>query len=191
MEEKPYVGVEGGIRIIDGDEKMVKKVEYDFLDWVSFPSSIKVINNEVRFEPIPILVDYPVAGGETVTLSVMVKGQNIYRSHIALRYFDGTVWKNAHLEYLPQGTYDWREIVTSGKIKSPAVKLRVHAFGGPSDVEGLIATTKVDDAKVWINGELIYETYFTAHRPAKFVPLIIKPPEIIIRAWQHRKSRRT
>jgi len=48
--------------------KMTRKAEYDFLTWTSFPSSIKLTNDEERFMTIWGVKNLSVTPGSKVTL---------------------------------------------------------------------------------------------------------------------------
>lgn len=145
---------------------MVRKTEYDFLNYTSFPSSMKAINDEEKFVPINLLYDYPVEGGDTVKVSAMVKGENIDESHIAVRYFDGETWRNAPKTpiFLPKGNYDWREITLETAVDTPAQMLRVTVYGGQGPGTQP-STTWVDDAEVYVNDELVKAESFSNWTP--------------------------
>jgi len=140
---------------------MVRRVEYEFLDWVSFPSCIKAINDEVgSFAGINIIREYPVSGGETIRLECMVKGQNISNSHVAIAYWDGTRWVRPRgVDYLPKGSFDWLKFLTERTLGPDAQMINVTVWGGWG-LTSEPAVTKLDDAKVYLNGELIYKNTF-------------------------------
>ena len=144
---------------------MVRKIEYDFLTWTSFPSSIKLLNDEpTGFVGLRILWDYPVKGGETVKVEAMVKGENLSDSHMYIRWWDGRNWRDAGVEWLPKGTFDWRKFTMTRTIGTPARLLRISIAGGRG-LAGKLGITWVDDVKVWINGELIYANDFSCWNP--------------------------
>jgi hypothetical protein len=81
---------------------MVRKTEYDFLTWVSFPSSIKMVCDEAAFAGALALPDHPVKGGSKITLKLKLKGENIKappnNSHVVFATYDGAKWVEIALQ---------------------------------------------------------------------------------------------
>ena len=88
------------------------------------------------------------------------------------------------------GTADWDTYSGETIVPSGAETISCNLWGGfgTPEKEGI---TWFDDLKIYQDGELIYENYFTQIRLGKVVPVMITPPEIIVGAVQRFKAGRT
>jgi len=138
----------------------LRKWEYDFLVWKSFPSSLKIISNEPR-TPLwaPPSQSFPVNEGDVIGIEVAVKQQNVLDPNFPSiagitgwrpaeekwRMFKDVAGRLSHL-YLPT-------------IPLGITAIRFHQVGGPGIPEK-VGITWFDDLKIYQNGELIYENTF-------------------------------
>ena len=171
----------------------MQKIEYDFLIWRSFPSSIKLINDEPeRYVYAPwglVAENIPVMSGATLKIECQVKQENVIYgySHLPIHGFDGKEWKWIKEVRIPKGTFDWSTQSLTISVPSGITLIRVTLAGGAGTPASL-GITWFDDLKVYMDDELVYDNYFTALRPGKVVPVIWTPPERIIGAYQRRKQ---
>ncbi|RLJ01576.1 MAG: hypothetical protein DRP08_05350, partial [Candidatus Aenigmatarchaeota archaeon] len=91
----------------------MRKTEYDFLTWTSFPSSLKIINDEPRwlFYPCDVVqVDPTLPYSCTVKvkqLNVRKVREDLWGSGIRIMVWDGKEWKSRGGVEFPLGTWDW------------------------------------------------------------------------------------
>jgi len=163
-------------------------VEYDFLTWTSFPSSLKMVNDKPdRFLYSGYLVvGVPVTPSKTLKVNVNVKQESVmnpkFPSGVSVTLWDGAKWRVVRYFWIPLGTYDWHPFTDSYTIPDWAKAMRCTLLAG---VKGI---TWFDDLKIYMDGKLIYDNYFTALRPGKVIPVKWTPPERIIGAWQRFKT---
>lgn len=178
------------------------KAEYDFLDWISFPSSFKVVTDEERGgwtpsgKPVPT-VTLRISPPTKVRAEVMVKTIGVRspppgaiggaRLHGQILDEAGNVLRT--LSSTPiYGDTDWtRSIMPETSITEGAF-LRIGLRWGGSIIPRKEAISKFDNLKIHMDDMLIYDNYFTALRPGKVIPVIWTPPERIIGAWQRFKT---
>ena len=171
------------------------KIEYDFLVWTSFPSSIKGVNDQGGGHVFFPMVEkrIPVRPGSTVRIEVNAKQVNV-------RYSDGdVVASHAYLgetfkgvvssKPLTRTDFDWTAFKAEFIIPSDVDTIIPVPRGGAGSKEAP-GTTWLDDLRIYQDDVLIYDNYFTALRPGKVVPNMITPPEIIIGAVQRWKAGR-
>ena len=148
---------------------MVTKAEYDFFKYTSFPSSLKLVNDQMKG-----WVWWRQIKEVSVTLGATIKGQwkakqeNILysRSHIVVNGWNGVEWKRIWVfpgglgEGMPLGTFDWKEFSETFKAPSDITAIRMLIAGGAGSPEAP-GITWFDDLKIFSNGVLIYENKFT------------------------------
>jgi len=138
---------------------MVVESSYDFLpgNYVSFPSSLKIVNTAEKTGRYTVSDQIPVIGN-SVYATINAKGNDILISPTSLRiqYYDGTTWKQIRGEEFPMGNFDWREFQTQPTpIPPEAQYLRARLWPAKG-------TIRLDDLQVYQDGVLIYENNFTA-----------------------------
>jgi len=182
------------------------KVEYDFLNWTSFPSSIKIMND--RNTPFYHVIrrNLPLKGlgaeikivvaGKTENVRLPPKGVYPRNSYVGL-YADGLEHWTGMGVFDFYGTRDWEvhsATFTIGKYPAtPNVDYRLVnvVLGVPMASPEEPSITWFDDLKIYQDGKLIYDNYFTVFRPGRIIPVVVTPPEVLVRAWQRRKQERT
>jgi len=161
---------------------MTRKTEYDFLDWTSFPSSLKVSDDRGTgyWDPALPHTKIPIKPPCKIRVEAMVKAENIPSPPADLgasifcptMYADGKVRRYGFTN--PFAIEDMGWIKTTYEIKEDAGDyLLVAPRVGGSGQAGVFATSKFDDIKVWIDDVLIYSNDFS-----NWAPVII-PAEII------------
>jgi len=167
----------------------MRKIEYDFLTWTSFPSSLKLVNDEERWFWVTISPWLKVNPGSKISVAINVKAER--NAPTPARPAPGKasyIWIHDNVErkdrlhiWLPIGPFEWSSF--KGSFTVPSGIDYVEAGLGVS-----LATLWIDDFKVYQDDKLIYDNYFTALRPGKVVPVIWTPPERIIGAVQRLKQ---
>jgi len=150
------------------------KIEYDFLSWTSFPSSLKMIYDGARgfwwFIPGS---ERPVKPG-AVRISVKVKKENVgltpgidpeFRdSRVIIWGFNGAEWKWLGKMTVGYGTENWREY--TGEVEIPAgidlLKVQLRCGAGAKERP---AITWFDDLKIYQDDKLIYANDFNNWNP--------------------------
>jgi len=153
------------------------KLEYEFLTWTSFPSSLKAINDENLLRGWWKIFDkLPVTPSSRVRVEINIKTDNIltpypgrpeieWGSYITIYGFDGEKWRPTDLAapdpWTTCGAYgktDWtkyeKEIVIPSDIRMLQGRL-VAAKG----------LTWFDDLKIYQDDKLIYSNYFSNWNP--------------------------
>jgi len=179
----------------------MKRVGYDFITWVSFPSSIRVDNDtkEPAWLGRRIPESLSVIPRSKLKVAINAKQENVlypvYGSHIHLEGFNGVEWLGSGalglgwpFLSLPRGTFEWRTFEKEVIVPNSVVAIRLTYSGGGSGQPGKPGITWFDNLKICQDGVLIYDNYFTALRPGKVVPVVWTPPERIIGAWQRKKA---
>jgi len=138
---------------------------YDFLNFKSFPSSLK---EETRAKKvlIPDVYAAAVKPGSQVTLSIHVKQSNVVGKGINQGSL--SIWGRNTGEKIvspamlfPEGTFDWMNFKKTITIPSGVTLLygSLWAGAGTEDTPGI---SWFDDLKIYQDGVLIYENNFTA-----------------------------
>jgi len=138
----------------------MRKIEYDFLRWTSFPSSLKIVNDEPEkrwlWYRTPVH-EIDVKGGELVSITFDMRGENVSSgtpSHVVVNWFDGTRWSRLLSSgHGRSGTFDWETFPNSRGLPSNVQKIRWGIAGG-------VGITWFDNFKLYLNGELIYKNTF-------------------------------
>ncbi|MHA1262698.1 MAG: hypothetical protein ACTSSA_11525 [Candidatus Freyarchaeota archaeon] len=150
----------------------MKKSEYDFLAWTSFPSSIKLINDETGWV-------YVKAGEATIdpdtsiTVIYDVKQQEVLtdNSRLLIKGLVKGEWVTVDADVIPLGTFDW---ITRTEVVEKSLREKI---GDPTlllfQLAGGKGTTWFDDLKLyqsplgepWQNGQLIYSNDFANWNP--------------------------
>jgi len=146
---------------------VLRKIEYDFLTWTSFPSSIKLINDEPeRAAWTKFYNAISVRPGFTLRVQIMAKQENVqyYVGGLAVEGFDGKEWTRILRTKLPLGTFDWS--IHSQEITVPAnvVAIRLNMAGGAGE-PGRPGITWFDDLKIYQDNVLIYANDFSNWNP--------------------------
>jgi hypothetical protein len=165
----------------EGDEKYLKKVEYDYHIRVNPPSSIRLESDE---EPYPgyteasmalFKVAHPhleVKAGSLLYIQFQRKLEDVsYRgSYLCLdAYKESGGWyrvRNIGME-TGLGTKDWEKVSFVFSVPSGVTSIRGACFGGGGDPVGI---TWFDDLKIYQDGVLIYETKFSNWAPFIAIP---------------------
>jgi len=172
------------------------KTEYDFLNFTSAPSSLKLINDREE-ERVWFTVGgvISVKPNSLITLKLKAKQMEATLSggYGAVNGWDGKNWSNLYalFYHLPKGNFEWAEFTNDfpkHKILDGVTHLRI-LLGSGLGPEGQEVTNWYDDLKIYQDDELIYENYFTMLRPGKIIPAMMKPPEIVVGVVQRLKSR--
>jgi hypothetical protein len=153
-------------------------VEYDFLTWTSFPSSLKLVNETDREEYVwyRVAEAIPVKGGAKMTLEANMKqasygkrsrstsgmsmaGVRIDVWRDSLKGYEGFLWLEA-----PWGDYDWVNVkypFSPKAIPSDAryMKVALYAKGFKP------ATIWFDDLRIYQDGAIIYSNDFSNWKP--------------------------
>jgi len=133
-------------------------MEYDFKNWVSFPSSIKIITDKPEGLTTKRLPWVPVTPRSQIRVSCKVKteGVTVYPSRIGVWVGYDSEEKEIRALYIrPMGAFDWHE--DSQQFVLPDNALRMMLYLG-----GAFGTTWFDDLKIYQDDVLIYENNFTA-----------------------------
>ena len=147
---------------------MVLKREYDFLNWISPPSSLKLTNSAARrvwirgwqtriaIEPVDILA------------RIEARQENVNPEYEAVSHFHISPFDKdgARIEYgqdilLPYGSFEWAPFKKTLKIPSNTKTILLYVSGGPGTPENP-GVTWFDNLKIYQDGVLIYENKFTA-----------------------------
>jgi len=153
-----------------------KKAVYDFFTWTSFPSSIKLLNDEEKWwanwptaiEKYPVI---PVRPGAELRLQVKAKQENVLNtpepSHIHVDIYDGTKWVDRHDLFLilPVGSFPWSAFGFTSAVPAGATAMRYVLMGGSSKVPGEPGVTWFDDFQVFQDGVLIHQNKFSSWTP--------------------------
>jgi len=147
-------------------------VEYDFLTWTSFPSSLKLVNDTTTIEYVwyKVAEGIPVKPGGKVTLECMGKQVGHFEKEkitgVRLDLMINGKWDPAGFMWLafPQGTFDWKKIsypVSPKAVPEGAtvMMVRLYAKGVKGDVAWF------DDLKIYQDGVLIYSNSFDNWKP--------------------------
>jgi len=157
---------------------MVGKIEYDFLNWKSFPSSLKLTNkNPSDWVYGPYSAIIPIIPSSIISVKVQVKQENVIPpnpSHVLIGGWNGEKWIDIPAKReTPFGTFDWASFdFYNTQIYPDTQALRVHVSGGGGRPE-TPGITWFDDLRIYRNDVLIYSNDFS-----NWAPIII-PTEII------------
>ncbi len=148
---------------------MVKKTEYDFLNWTSFPSSIKLTNDTMTrsgggaFENIPVnpgTVRVEV-NGKTQDVQ-LIKGSGSYIAFWGHRADGSRKWiGTCDIRY---GTHDWEKAEAELPIPADIVILRGYLIAGGGN-KAQPSISWFDDFVIKQNGRIIYENKFSNWNP--------------------------
>lgn len=158
----------------------MKKKEYDFLNYISFPSSLKMINDEAK--RTWVVWRSPIIGVEPDTplnMQFQHKIQNILAEFNAPSNMTIQIYREEKREnwfWLHQvvpretlfGTYHWKQYeFTTPPIPSTVSRARL-VFTGGAGTPALSGTTWIEDLKIIQDDIPIYENKF-----ANWTPYII------------------
>jgi len=144
----------------------LKKTEFDFLTWTSFPSSAKLLSDEVedyvRWPPIPHLWVTPGAKIK-ITLKAKREGTTPARlpSHMTLIGINER-GEMRHLFppfiRLPETPFDWRLFTREETLPTDIVMIGGQCAGG-------VGITWFDDLRIFMDNKLIYADDFSNWNP--------------------------
>jgi len=135
---------------------MVKKAEVDFLNWASFPSSLKLVNDEATwFVPI-ISLWIPVKPGSKIDVKVKAKSERNapIDSTLSFLWARNVLLKDVLRIHFPSGAFQWSTFKGSFVVASDVDKIQAGFMVSPS-------LLWVDDLRIYQDGVLIYEDKFT------------------------------
>jgi len=146
----------------------MRKAEYDFLSWTSFPSSGKILN-DTRASWAYFFDGYTpnlaVTPGSTVTIRVNAKQENVMymAGGIAVHRYDRATgeWKLLTVLKLPLGSFDWQTFEHIFKVPSNVTVIRCRIRAGGSGVSTSPGITWFDDLKIYMDDKLIYMNKFS------------------------------
>ncbi len=156
----------------------MRKAEYDFLTYTSFPSSVKLINDEVgqtAWWKTWVPYSLPVTPGSTLRTEVKIKQQDVINrpeSRVILLGLKAGEWVGSKdlglgypfIGYVPLGTFDWtlfeRTITVPDDV--PTIRLAYAGGAGTPERTGL---TWYDDLKIYQDDVFIYENKFSDWTP--------------------------
>jgi len=152
----------------------LRNVEYDFLAWTSFPSSLKAVNDGVeRRMAGKNIVDLVVSPGAEIKAVIKAKQQNVLGppaplSRLSLVVSEAGVppWSDITPKELmfPSGTFDWTEFQGVVTVPSGIRILRVVCNGGWG-TETILGITWFDDLEIYQDDVLIFHEDFSNWNP--------------------------
>lgn len=145
---------------------MADKSEYDFTDFKSAPSSVKLtveaINGWIAGPKLPII---PVNAGATIRVEFYAKSKDNQKgttqfTRFGLSYFTSTVKGDLLNGYItiPDGTHPWSKFTQ--EYTTPAGTYQIVPFFGATK-----GTVWFDDLKIYQNNVLIYSNDFSNWNP--------------------------
>jgi hypothetical protein len=145
-------------------------VEYDFLTWTSFPSSVKLVNDEPEKATWLLVFDFlSVKPGASIRAEMKAKQEKVlypkYVSGFAVDGWDGKEWKRIARLALPLGNFDWSEQRLDLVVPSGIMAIRGALAGGAGSSEGVPGFTWFDDLKIYQDDVLIYANDFSNWNP--------------------------
>jgi len=157
---------------------MPVKESFDFLQWTSFPSSLKVDNDEGENKIFRSRQFIPIRAPTTIRAEGMIKVENgniAEPAWIAMYGYDlaGSKVAGSYFHTDVTVSRDWVKV--EGSIDMPArvlnIELRMICAG--SGVKGRVATTWFDDLKIYQDDTLIYENKFSNWLPYQIAGAVI------------------
>jgi hypothetical protein len=151
---------------------------YDFLNYVSFPSSLK-FENDAEMAVTPYVVYIPVKGPCKIRVECYIKTKGAYdaptKDNVAMSAWVGIAGRDASKKYV-EGTYnrtsplvfgdqDWVKAAAEANMTSAVEWLSIATDPAGSGVAGKVATTWFDDLKIFKDGVLIYSRDFNNWNP--------------------------
>jgi len=157
---------------------MVRKTEYDFLTWTSFPSSLKLTNDEKDVVIGAWTPNLPIAKGDKLRVEVDVKQKDVPpepaphvgKAFIWHRVWDGKEW--AIWAWVPfsereiPSTPEWTKFSLYNVIVPEgfsAISFAPHLWG--SGVPNTPGIAWFDNLKIYKNDVLIYSDDFNNWNP--------------------------
>jgi hypothetical protein len=152
------------------------KLEFDFLSYTSFPSSVKYVNDTPGswYWPPIVATNIPVTPGKKLRIEFKAKGTNIQPTGVDkvgcflwVQAYDGKEWKEiSRVPKFPHmlGTFNWAAF--SGELTVPAGALLVRlGLGIASGTATQPSAFWLDDLKVFQDNALIYANDFNNWNP--------------------------
>jgi len=148
---------------------------YDFLQWTSFPSSLKATNdqgvntNVLRNGSIDIYF-VPVKSPADVRVECYIKTEGAVPEQpawLALGAYDaeGNFLPGAGIRTSVTSAPNWVKCWAEGRTPKPTVMYGIRFKVAGSGKRGVVATTWFDDLKIYQDGKLIYENKFSNWNP--------------------------
>lgn len=138
----------------------MRKDEYDFNTWTSFPSSIKLINDEkegfAAFRPDMLTVK----GGSMLRIMINAKWRDVLylKSRVPVDGWDGMEWRRLLNLYLNgMGIKGWDTYSSEFRVPQDIEAVRLTLWGGG----GTPGITWFDDLKIYQDDVLIYQNKFS------------------------------
>jgi len=144
----------------------MRKAEYDFLTWKSFPSSAKIWIDELEGWALwPRWLDSIAVRPEaSVKVQVFVKQHNVlgFPSHILMEGYNQVTGDWQHILpdiWFPKGSFNWTLHEHVFAVPANVVALRLGLRGGGGGI------TWYDDLKIYQDDVLIYSNDFSNWNP--------------------------
>ena len=152
---------------------MIKmSVEYDFLSWTSFPSSLKLSSSEKDHVTGPYTPILPIKPMARLRIEVNAKQQNVVGPYVSGFQLRGGPKEPELATFcrvtLPKGTFDWLHFTSIEEVAPPGIQWITGVVWS-----GTGGSTWFDDLKIYQDDALIYSNDFS-----NWAPIII-PAEII------------
>jgi len=159
-------------------------VEYDFLKWTSFPSSVKITNpsSKILWDWKRIVI-IPVKPGSTIRAECMIKREGLAGDYWgATVHFDRRVpatpehplgWAPLFGIDTPPDVFSWTKWTRERKIPADVDMLRVYYGCARARVEGGTNIAWFDDLRVYMDDKLIYENKFSNWLPYQIAGAVI------------------
>jgi len=146
----------------------LRKKEYDFLTWTSFPSSAKLTNDEGGDWAWWgwIFTNLAVTPGAKLLVKFKAKQQDVLYSvsHIPVDGYNGKEWRRLWSVSVPLGTLGWSEYSAEITVPSDVIAIRSSPAGGAGSKEKP-GVTWFDDVEVYLDGKLIFKEGFSNWNP--------------------------
>ena len=148
----------------------MRKKEHDFLNWTSFPSSLKMVSDELQPEWLGYwLGPISVNPGAKLKFTVNLKQSGVlyYAGGLVLEGYDGKEWKRLVGRIILQsfGSFDWTTKEAEYTIPSGIVAIRLAVAGGGTNDPTKPAETWWDDLRIYQDNVPIYSNDFSNWTP--------------------------
>jgi len=144
--------------------------EYDFRNWKSFPSSLKLQSDLPDWWFSPVIAEIKVTPGSELTSRIFARQENVTTvrsSGVAIHGWDGI--KETYIAadiVVPHGDHpEWIPLERTVTIPPEITALRIKPWIGSTLGPEAPGTIWYDDLEVYQNGELIYKNKFSNWKP--------------------------
>jgi len=146
------------------------EASYDHINFVSFPSSLKVtdlLDEDISWGVTEeyLRMEFDVKKGDIVGIEAWGKGENVghpWPTHTRIRFGGGNLSASA----FPVGDYDWVKREAEAEIPADGT-VRADVPIGSKVVADMPGIQWIDDFRVIYNGDVIYEDSFSEYTPYK------------------------